>query len=142
MATEYLTQGELDGIRLDVAQIFKDACTITREPAGDAKYGTLNKATSEYESVPAPTVIRSGNCLIKPIISRRDRFDEFGEGLVFTRQYRVAIPYSWDDIQIRDIFTATASQDSQLVGREMRVRDVIVGTDIGYRRLTVQDVRE
>ena len=74
--------------------------------------------------------------------SRRDRFDEFGQGLIFTRQYRIVLPHPADGIQIRDIWTTTSSDDTQLIGREMEVRDVMVGTIVGYRSLTVHDFRE
>lgn len=75
-------------------------------------------------------------------MSRRDRFDELGEGLVFTRQYRVNVPYTEIDIQIRDRFTILTGTDAQLIGREMEVRDVVVGTNMGYRRIMVHDFRE
>lgn len=136
--TDLITPTELAGVRTDVDQFFSYECNVFR----DEGLGALNEATGLYDSPPADTVIYNGPYHLSPIISRRDRFDEFGEGLVFTRQYRVIIPYDQDDIQIRYYFQAVTSDDTQLVGRPMLVRDVIVGTHIGYRRLTVQDTRE
>lgn len=137
MTIELLTDIELAGIRADVAQLFEDACTIERVTS----LGTLNHSTGEYTGE-TRDLIYSGVCFIKPIISRRDRFDEVGQGLVFTRQYRVGLPHIVDTVQIRDLFTTTSSRDTQLVGRELMTRDVLVGTNVGYRRLTVQDTRE
>ena len=137
MSGELLTDLELAGIRADVAGIFEDECEITRETSP----GTLNHATAQYDS-PTVVAVYSGECSIYPIESRRDRFDEFGQGLVYTRQYRVVLPYTVDNVQIRDEFVITASDDPQLIGRPMEVRDVLVSTNVGYRRLTVQDTRE
>lgn len=136
--TDLITPNELAGLRTDVDQIFSYECNITR----DQGEGDLNENTSEYDNKPDDLVLYNGPYFLSPIISRRDRFDEFGEGLIFTRQYRVAIPYTVDNIQIRDLFVAVTSDDPQLVGRPMLVRDVLVATHLGYRRLTVQDTRE
>ncbi len=87
-------------------------------------------------------LIFTGKCSIYPIKSRRDRFDEFGHGLIFTRQYRIVLPHTADNVQIRDLWTATSSDDPQLIGRELEIRDVIVSTILGYRSLTVHDFRE
>ncbi len=137
MTIELLTDIELAGIRLDVDQLFEDTCTIERVTTK----GTLNHSTAKFTGE-VRDLIYSGRCFIKPIISRRDRFDEVGQGLVFTRQYRVGIPHTVTTVQIRDLFTATVSRDPQVVSREMQVRDALVGSNLGYRRLTVQDTRE
>ncbi len=110
--TDLITANELAGVRTDVDQIFSYECEITRSEGK----GTLNTNTSRYENPPDPTLIYNGPYLLAPIISRRDRFDEFGQGLVFTRQYRVVIPYTADDIQIRDSFVAITADDPQLAG--------------------------
>lgn len=136
--SDLLDDLELAGIRLDVNPfLFEDTCTIDRI----TDKGTVNTATAELES-PVSSNIYTGICSLYPIESRRDRFDEFGQGLIYTRQYRVVLPYDVPEILIRDVFTLTASEDPRAVGREMEVRDVILSTNLGYRRLTVQDVRE
>lgn len=137
MTVELLTDIELAGIRTDVEQLFEDTCIVERITS----LGTLNHGTGEYTGQ-TRDLIYTGVCFIKPIISRRDRFDEVGQGLVFTRQYRVGLPHTVDDVQIRDLFTSTASADTQVIGRELLVRDVLVGSNVGYRRLTVQDTVE
>lgn len=135
--SELLTDLELAGIRTDAGQLFRDSGRVERITS----LGTLDHATGLYSGETRATIYE-GECSIYPIISRRDRFDEVGQGLVFSRQYRVQLPWFEDDVQIRDIFTVLASVDPQAVGREMMVRDVLIGTNIGYRRLTVQDTTE
>ncbi len=139
---ELISASELAGIRADVQQLFVDACTIERQPTSKADtVRQVQRGTGELIDDPRE-LIYTGVCSIWPIKSRRDRFDEFGQGLIFTRQYRVTLPYTVDDVQIRDIWTTTSSDDTQLIGREMEVRDVIVSTILGYRSLTVHDFRE
>lgn len=137
MPEELISQLELDGIRIDTTPLFVDLCTIVR-PTGPPLFDPVNEDVEPETTVP----IYSGVCSIYPIESRRDRFDEFGQGLIFTRQYRVVLPWDVDDIQIRDRVTITQSQDPQLENRPMEVRDVFVSTNLGYRRLTVHDTAE
>ena len=137
MPEELISSLEVTGIRLDAVQLFHDTCKVERI----TDIGTLNTSTAELESEVRSTIY-TGECSLWPIMSRRDRFDEFGQGLIFTRQYRVTLPYTSDDIQQRDRFTLLTGDDTQAVGREMEVRDVVVSTILGYRRLTVQDTRE
>lgn len=135
--TELLSQEELDGIREDTRQTSEvDICLIERI----VDEGTL--LPNGLIVVGPRATIYTGFCAIYPILSRRDRFDEFGEGLTFTRQYRVDLPWHVDNVQIRDRFTVTVSEDPQLLGREFEVRDVVVETNVGVRRLTVHDFRE
>lgn len=135
---ELLTDEELAGLRVDMDTVINvDECELFRNVDEE---GTL---------LPNGFIVRdphltlyTGPCAMWPLLSRRDRFDEIAEGLVFTRQYRVTLPWSVDDIQIRDRFKVTVSDDPQLVNREMEVRDVIVESKIAVRRLTVHDFRE
>jgi hypothetical protein len=139
---ELISASELAGIRADAQQLFVDACTIERQPTSKLdSIREVERGTGQLIDDPRE-LIYTGSCSIYPIKSRRDRFDEFGQGLIFTRQYRVTLPHSEDDVQIRDIVTITSSDDTQLIGREMEVRDVIVSTILGYRSLTVHDFRE
>lgn len=135
--SELLSQEELDGIREDARQTNEvDTCKIER-------------ITTEGQLLPSGLItpdprslIYTGFCAMYPILSRRDRFDELGEGLTFTRQYRVDLPWTVATVQIRDRFTVLTSEDPQLINREFEVRDVVVETNIGLRRLTVHDFRE
>lgn len=147
MPDQLLSQAEVDGIRADAEQLFVDSVNIRRPTSP----GTLNEATGlmvgpTFDDILIATQDALGNWIpnaaIYPIMSRRDRFDEFGQGLIFTRQYRVDLRWSEDDIQIRDEVIAVFSRDPQLIDRVLQVRDVVVGTNLGYRRLTVHDSRE
>lgn len=138
MPEELISTLELDGIRIDAEQLFEDACTIVRP----VERATFDRETEVKVGNDDDDAVYSGRCSIYPIESRRDRFDEFGQGLIFTRQYRVVLPWTVADVQIRDIVTVTTSADPQLVNRPMEVRDVFVSTNTGYRRLTVHDSRE
>ena len=139
---ELISASELAGIRADAMQLFVDAATIERQPTSKLdSTREVERGTGQLIDDPRELVY-TGQVSIYPIKSRRDRFDEFGQGLIFTRQYRVVLPYTADGVQIRDIFTTTSSDDTQLIGREMEVRDVIVSTILGYRSLTVHDFRE
>lgn len=139
MPEELISDLELTGIRADAAQLFVDEGTIHR-PDPDQK-GDFDPDTGSTTAA-VENLIYSGVMSVYPIEARRDRYDELGEGLIFQRQYRVIMPYTVDDIMIRDIMRVTSSDDTQLVGRPMEVRDVFVSTILGYRRLTVHDVAE
>lgn len=139
---ELISADELAGIRADATQLFVDACVVERLPTSKTdSTREVNRLTGALVDE-ARELIYTGQCSIYPIKSRRDRFDEFGQGLIFTRQYRVVFPFDTDTIQIRDRVTITSSDDGQLVGREMEVRDVLVSTIEGYRSVTVHDTSE
>ena len=145
MATigDLLSVIELEGIREDVKPIFVDEIHVWRQTS----IGTLNEATSLHEN-PTTLTIYLGPAQLTPIRSRRDKFDEIGGGSVFTRQYRLSVPYTagladpLEGIQIRDRASITISRDPQAIGREMEVRDVVVSSNIGYRQVTLHDFRE
>lgn len=138
-----LSEIELDGIRGDVEIIFTDTVRFYRVTS----LGTLNTTTSEFES-PVSEVIYEGPGQVTPIRSRRDKFDVLGEGAIFTRQYRISIPWEaglvdpLEGVQIRDHAVTLVSRDPQLVGRVFEVRDATTSTNIGYRQITVHDFRE
>lgn len=139
---ELISSSELAGIRQDAKQLFVDACILERKPTSKTDSNReVVRGTGQLIEEPRELIF-TGKCSIYPIKSRRDRFDEFGHGLIFTRQYRIVLPFDADKVQIRDLFTCTSSDDTQLIGREMEVRDVIVSTILGYRSLTVHDFRE
>ena len=138
MPSELLSQAELDGLREDARQTIEvDEVLIERVIVGSGQL-----LPNGFRTADTRTSIYAGPGAIYPILSRRDRFDEVAEGLVFTRQYRVDLPWSVSTVQIRDRVTVTASQDPQMLNREFEVRDVVVETNVAVRRLTVHDFRE
>lgn len=140
---DLLSEIELDGIREDVKPIFVDEIHVWRVTS----LGTLNEATSLYEN-PVTETIYQGPAQLTPIRSRRDKFDEIGGGSIFTRQYRLSVPFDagladpLEGVQIRDRASITVSRDEQAIGREMEVRDVVVSSNIGYRQITLHDFKE
>jgi hypothetical protein len=138
-----LSEIELDGIRDDVEIIFTDEVRFYRPTS----LGTLNTATSQFENSTSG-LIYEGPGQVTPIRSRRDKFDVIGEGTIFTRQYRISIPWEaglvdpLQGVQIRDRAVTLTSRDPQLVGRIFEVRDATTSTNIGYRQITVHDFRE
>jgi len=138
MPVELISDAELTGIRTDAEQLFVDECIIDRliDRAIFSREAGEIVGTDDYDT------IYEGECSIYSIQARRDRFDEFGQGLIYTRQYRVILPWDEVGVQIRDRYITTVSADPQLVGRPMEVRDVVVGTILGYRRITVHDSKE
>lgn len=138
MPIEMISGLELDGLRLDAEQLFTSTITIQRRNPVDhddvAADGSLNVTrTTLY------TDIRS---TLSPVMSRRDRFDEFGQALIFTRQYRIKVPWSVENLRIRDLVIVTDSADPAALGREFEIRDVILSDDNTVRILTVQDSEE
>lgn len=124
---------EVDAIREDNAFEFEDQGRFFRETIGTLQLDqTMSGGTSE--------IIYEGSCSFMPIVARRDRFDEFGEGLIYQVQYRVLIPWSVTGIRITDRFVLTTTRDPDLLSREFEVRDVHRTSDIGQRRITVHDI--
>jgi hypothetical protein len=138
MPIELISGLELDGIREDTEQIYTGECMIQRRnpviPDDVAADGSLNVTRSTlYTDIP---------CTLAPIMSRRDRFDEFGQALIFTRQYRIRVHWSIENLRIRDLVTITAADDPAALDRLFEIRDVILSDDNSTRILTVQDSEE
>jgi hypothetical protein len=126
----------LAGMRTDMEAEMTDTIVIERIDDGDR--GTVNRATGELSGeVRLPIYDGIGD--ISPIRSRRDRFDAFGESLIFTRQYRIKLPYDAPQILVGDLASVTSSEDSDVLGREFEVRDVQYETDNTARIVTVHD---
>lgn len=146
MPIELISGLELDGIRTDAEQLYTGRCNIYRRdevpPSAVDVDGSL--------VIPRQVLYTDIDCTLSPILSRRDRFDEFGQALIFTRQYRVRVHWSIANIRIRDLVEISFSTDpgamtptqSDLVGREFEVRDVVVSNHNSVRILTVQDSEE
>ena len=134
------TQGlELAGIREDMEAELTDTCLIERIDDGDR--GTVNRTTGALSGEVRLTIY-NGICDFSPIRSRRDRFDAFGESLIFTRQYRVKLPYDAPEVLVGDLITITVSEDTNVIGREFEVRDAQYETDNTARIITCHDSRQ
>jgi len=134
LETGTLLDVELDAIRLENDYEMEDVCRIYKISV----QGILQPDGSMSPDV--ETEIYSGICSITPIIARRDRFDEFGQGLVYSVQYRLTIPWDSSDIHITHLCTITTSRDPEFVGRVFEVRDVHRTSDISQRRITLHDL--
>jgi hypothetical protein len=120
----------------DLENELDDLCQIERVTAagGLQKGGTITAETR--------TLLYSGlACYVAPITARRDRFDVAGGSHQFQLQYRAVLPVTAVDIRENDILTVTTSNDADLVGRELEVRDVHRVSDAIVRRLTLHDLQ-
>jgi len=134
LETGSLRDGELDHIRRDMVAEMEDECRIYRvvtkaELQADGSIG-LDEESEIYDGI----------CSISPIIARRDRFDEFAQGLVYSVQYRLTIPWDAVEIRITDRVKMTVTRDPDFTDRDFEVRDVHRTTDISQRRVTVHDL--
>lgn len=125
---------EVDAIREDNAFEFEDKGKFFRVTTG------ILNLTTGIIAPDSEVSVYEGSCSFMPIVARRDRFDEFGEGLIYQVQYRVLIPWNVTGIRITDRFRLTTTRDPDLLSREFEVRDVHRTTDIGQRRITVHDI--
>jgi len=132
--TGSLTDAELDAVRLDNEYEMEDTCRI---------YEVTTKGSLQPDGTMTPDVeatVYTGKCSISPIIARRDRFDEFGQGLVYSVQYRLTVPYTVVGVRITHRVTMVTTRDPDFVGRDFEVRDVHRTTDISQRRITLHDL--
>ncbi len=134
LETGSLRDEELDEIRLDMEAEMEDECRIFRVVTKAELQPDGSKGFDEE------TEIYEGMCSISPIIARRDRFDEFGQGLVFSVQYRLTVPWDTTALRITDRVEMTVTQDPDFAGRNFEVRDIHRTTDISQRRVTVHDL--
>ncbi len=130
-----LTKAELDAVRKDFEGLLSDRGRFWR-----------NNALSELQeggtfSTADESLVWEGPCSIVPIAARRDRFDEFGEGLIYQLQYRILLPWDADGIRITDRFEVLISDDPEMFNRDFEVRDVHRVSEIGQRRVTVHDIQ-
>lgn len=128
-----LSPWQLDAIRDDQEEELEDECKITRKKEGALQLDqTFSGGTAK--------LVFEGFCSFSPIVARRDRFDQFGEGLIYQVQYRVLLPHDATGIRITDVFKLTVTKDPDLLSRSFEVRDVHRTSDISQRRITVHDI--
>ena len=134
LLTGSLTDAELNAVRNenifemeDICRIFRITTKATLQPNG-----TMG-SDSESE-------IYNGIGSISVITARRDRFDEFAGGLIFTVQYRLTVPWTVTGVRVTDRVTMTTTRDPDFTSREFEVRDIHRDSDTGQRRITVHDI--
>lgn len=139
MAGELLSDLELAGLRIDAAPVAQESvCSVYR--SGDYHWDDVE--ADGTIAVARETIYSSIDANLSPIMSRRDRFDEFGNALIFTRQYRVRVAWDIDQIRVGDFLVIEESNDPMAVDREFVVRDVVISENNTTRILTVQDSKE
>ena len=134
LETGTMTTAELNAVRSEMVYEMEDMCRIY-EVTTKAELQPNGTMGTDLESE-----IYNGICSITPIIARRDRFDEFAEGLVYSVQYRLTLPHTATGIRITHRVTMTSTRDPDFVGRNFEVRDIHRTTDISQRRITVHDL--
>jgi len=129
-----LTDLERIGLQQDFEELLSDVGRVHRV---DSPAELLE---GEAFSAEDASTIYEGPMSVTPIVSRRDRFDEFGEGLIYQVQYRVLLPFTATGIQITDRLIMLESDDPEMLLRDFEVRDVHRVSEIAQRRLTVHDI--
>ena len=130
-----LTDLERRAVQEDFLELLSDRALFYRiDSASELQEGGSFSAETAH-------VVYEGPCSITPIVSRRDRFDEFGEGLIYQLQYRVLLPHDATGIQITDRLEVLESDDEEMFNRNFEVRDVHRTSEIGQRRVTVHDIQ-
>lgn len=128
-AAEVTTRGQALAESLMV-----DTCTITRGSGSR----TFNETTDQYETT-AGTTVYSGACRVKPSVLSGNTTVQAGEREVALWPFTVSVPFTADDVELNDTVTVTASLDSSLVGKTLRVRSVARGTYVTARRLDCEE---
>lgn len=108
-------------------------CDITRPATGR---GTLNPTTGTVTNA-STSIGVDVPCRVQAAAST-DRSTQTGEQEVTFRKYMVAVPADLDP-HVDDIVTITAAVDTDLIGRALRVLDVLYGSEVWQRTLTCVD---
>ena len=134
LETGTIRDGELDILRRDFIAEMEDECRIFRLVA------IAELQLDGYKGIDEEENVYTGICSITPIIARRDRFDEFAQGLIYSVQYRLTLPWTATGIRITDRVVMTLTRDPEFADRNFEVRDIHRTTDIAQRRVTVHDI--
>lgn len=118
----------------------RDILKITRDTEG-IDDDVLNLTTGELERQPPDTDTKySGIGLLKPL-SQAEVESLVGGHAEYVKPYRVMVPITVTDVRQGDfVVFSSASLDSRLAGRPLRVFDVSMGTNRTYRSLIVEDM--
>lgn len=128
-----LSQAEIVSMRSVVNGHLPDRCSI-----GSRGEPTLDKNTGAYTEGAVVTVYE-GPCRVRPAGQRGDLVVQAGGEPVTLRTYDCTVPWDASGIKVDHLVTVSASADTSLVGRSLRVRDVQYGSWQLGRRLTLED---
>jgi hypothetical protein len=120
------------------AGLLTDTCSVVRRTSG-----AFNDTTGTY-AAPTDTSVYSGPCRVDSISgAARVRI---GEEAVIQSGYWVFLPPDADDARPEDIVIVTASEDGNMVGRELAVKknyaNFSPNTANAMRALLCDDVQE
>jgi hypothetical protein len=101
--------------------LLTDSCAILRRTQG-----TFNTTTGDYGTA-TDTEVYAGPCRIAPVFSPRGtgiRRDQLGDEAVVDRSRWEFLPFVATGVQVEDIVSVVNSEDADIVGRELTVKDV------------------
>jgi hypothetical protein len=119
--------------------LLTDTCSIVRRTQG-----AFNEGTGQY-GAPTDAPVYSGVCRVAPRNVQAPRV-VVGEEAVIDRSQWVFLPQSTVGVKPEDIVTVTASEDPDVIGREMTVKDTAAEhspvTSLAARWLVCEDIQE
>lgn len=124
---------------MSYAGLLTDTCTIVRRARG-----AFNTITGAY-AASTDTPVYSGACRVAPRQVEASQV-VVGEEAVVDRSQWVFLPTTATGVKVEDIVKVTASENADIVNREMVVRDTAAEhspvTSAGARWLVVEDLQE
>jgi hypothetical protein len=108
---------------------------FTRAGTGPGAYNEGTGKTDPPARVPIGGALP---CRIQPRAAA-DRIARVGDQLLTLRGYLVTLPHDAPDILVDDLGTVTAADDALLVGRVLKVLDVVYASEQWERDLTCED---
>lgn len=114
-----------ESLMVDTCQVVTMSATATTDPVTGLETYT-------------PTVRYTGMCRVRP--NYQNRQAEFGDQQVQVLSHLVSLPVSATAVAVDDEVVVTASLDSSLVGKRLRIRSVARGTHVTARRLACEEV--
>jgi hypothetical protein len=120
---------------IETGALTRDAGAGTRNDTDD---DTLNTDTGALTPPnPDRTTVYEGRALLTP--EGGDRSGEEGDRAVTAQRYRLRLPYDAALPLVGDLWTSSASLDARMVGRPLRVVDVLGHSGLVARESIVED---
>ncbi len=121
--------------RIPAATALTATCMHTRPGVGAVVFDPATGTTS----TPVPTTIAADlPCRVQT--TRAQQLEQVvGGQLVTSRIYIVEVPWDHSDIRVDDVLTVTASEAPSLVGRALRVADVVATSQQWTQVLRCED---